>query len=116
MTHICSELKPTKILILHDFTVEQCIYVDRQTSVPLNSPSHFFSNCKAQKAGIPCAASQEVGGRSFTSGWLSAGNLELQLVANIESLTNRKIKEEWFLQLLRSIFRKLFGIEDGMIF
>ena len=39
-------------------------------------------------------------------GFHSAGNLELQLVEKIESLTSRKIKDEWFLQLLRSIFRK----------
>ena len=33
-------------------------------------------------------------GGSFTSGWLSAGNFELQLVEKIESLTDRNVKEE----------------------
>ena len=63
--------------------------------------------------GIPCLASREVTGGSFTSGWLSAGNLELQLVEKIESLPNRNVKEEWFLQLLRSIFRKYLGLKLG---
>ena len=61
---------------------------------------------------IPWMASREVGG-SFTSGWLSAGNLELRLVEKIESATNRTIRKSFFLPLLRSIFRKYLGIEDG---
>ena len=51
-------------------------------------------------------------------GFHSAGNLELQLVEKIESLTSRKIKDEWFLQLL-IFYEASFasrGIEDGVIF
>ena len=52
-------------------------------------------------------------------GFHSAGNLELQLVEKIEPLTSRKIKDEWFLQLLHLFTKHLSqvgGIEDGVIF
>jgi len=52
-------------------------------------------------------------GGSFTSGWLSAGNLELQPVANIEPLTNRKIRKSGLYSFYEESFESYLGLKMG---
>ena len=57
----------------------------------------FFLELRGQKSGY--------------LGWLSAGNLELQVVGKIQGLTNWKIRRSGILQPLRTVFRKYLGLK-----
>ena len=104
LTHMCSGLKPPKILLLISKN-HQCL-----TTLELTNP--MFLELRGQKSGYLW----EVMGGSFTSGWLSAGNLELQPVANIESLTNRKIRRSGLYSFYEASFESYLGLKMGWFF
>ena len=111
----CSWLKQGQLLVF--ITMKKASMFVGKRQLPLNSPS-ISLELRGQKKRRAHGWLPQVGG-SFTFGWLSAGILELQLVAKVESLTNRNIRRSgfyMFLQLLRTIFCKYLGLKIGVIF